>query len=142
MLPESLQFLRLIWAFQIGLERTSREMATSIGVTGRQRFVLRVVGLIPGLTSEQLSATLGVDRSLLGADVTHLVAGGLLATKTDAVNASPFLYLTTLGATANSTRTGTVEFAISRALDEATPNERAAFRRMLERMTPYLDPSR
>ena len=61
-------------------------MATSIGLSGRQRFVLRVVvGLVPGLTTDRLSAMLGVDRSVLEVEVTHLVANGLLATKVSAV---------------------------------------------------------
>lgn len=142
MLPESLQVLRLIWAFQIGLEHTSEAMASNIGVTGRQRFILRLAGLLPDLTVEKLSATLGVDRSKLEADVTHLVTSGLLANKVSAPDAPAPLDLTRAGAMANATWRGTVESAVSRALDEATPTERAAFRRMLERMTPYLHPSR
>ena len=142
MLPESLQVLRLVWAFQFGLEQTSETMASNIGVTGRQRFVLRLAGLVPDLTVEKLSAMLGVDRSQVEADVTHLVTSGRLTSKVSATGAPAPLDLTRAGATANATWRGTVESAVSRALDEATPNERAAFRRMLERVTPYLHQSR
>jgi DNA-binding MarR family transcriptional regulator len=138
-LPESLQFLRLIWAFHIGLDRTSDDMTSNLGVSGRQRFILRVVGLIPGMTVDQLSAMLRVNRSVLEADVSPLVAKGLLASRTGVAEAPPLLSLTGSGAVVNATAAGTVESAVSRALDEATPYERAAFRRMLERVTPYLN---
>lgn len=142
MLPESLQFLRLIWSLTLGLERTSEHMATNMGVTGRQRFILRVAGLIPGVTAGQLGAMLQIDRSALDAELDHLVATGLLASPGGHTGAQKALHITPPGAAANAKMPGTVESAVTRALDEATPYERAAFRRMLERVTPYLDPAR
>jgi hypothetical protein len=140
-LPESLQFLRLIWAFDIGLDRTSDDMTANLGVSGRQRFILRVVGLIPGITVDQLGAMLRANPAVLEADVSPLVTKGLLARRNGVADAPPLLNLTGPGAAVNATSTGTVESAVSRALDEATPYERAAFRRMLERVTPYLNGS-
>lgn len=141
MLPESLQFLRLIWALTLGLERTSEHMAANIGVTGRQRFILRVTGLIPGVTAANLGSMLQIDRPALDAEIDRLIANGLLASPSGQTGADKALHLTPRGAAANANLSGTVESAVSRALDEATPYERAAFRRMLERVTPYLDPA-
>lgn len=139
-LPEPLQFLRLIWALAVGLERTSTQMAAHMGVTGRQRFVLRVIGLIPGVTREQLGSWLQVDRPTIELEVERLIGDGFLLRPTQGTGESDVLHLTSLGAVVNATRAGTVEAAISLALDEATPYERAAFRRMLERVTPRLAP--
>jgi DNA-binding MarR family transcriptional regulator len=138
MLPESLQFLRLIWALASGLERTSEHMAAHIGVTGRERFILRVIGLIQAVNVEQLSSMLQIERSVLDADVERLVTGGLLSRSAGNTESDSTLHLTGAGASANATWTGTVESAVSRALDGSTPYERAAFRRLLERMTPHL----
>lgn len=137
-LPESVQFLRLIWALSFGLDRTSTQMAAHIGVTGRQRFVLRLVGLIPAVTREQLGALLPVDPLTIEREVQHLIDDGFLAILPRRTSEGDVLHLTSLGAGVNATRAGTVESAITLALDEATPYERAAFRRMLERVTPHL----
>jgi DNA-binding MarR family transcriptional regulator len=143
MLPESLQFLRLIWALASGLERTSEHMAAHIGVTGRERFILRVVGLIQSVNAEQLSSMLQIERSILDVDVERLVTRGLLTRSAGDTGADSMLHLTGTGASANATWRGTVESAVSLALDGSTPFERAAFRRMLERMMPHLaDPSK
>lgn len=142
MLPESLQFLRLIWSLTLGLERTSEQMAANMGVTGRQRFILRVTGLVPGITAEQLGSMLPIDRATLDAELDHLITNGLLASPGGPAGEQKALHLTPSGAAANARMSGTVESAVTRALDEATPYERAAFRRMLERVTPYLDPAR
>ena len=141
MLPESLQFLRLIWAFQNGLEQTSEAMASSIGVTARQRFALRIAGLVPHQTAEQLSEMLGVARSVVDAEVAQLLTLGLLANLPAAPGASAQVAVTQLGAATNAAWDGTVESAVSRALDAANPYERAAFRRMLERVTTNLHPA-
>jgi DNA-binding MarR family transcriptional regulator len=113
-------------------------MATHIGVTGRERFILRVVGLHPDVTAEQLSSMLQIDRSVLDVELGRLLNNGLLATSGSSADAGSLLCLTGVGAAVNAKWTGTVESAVSRALDESTPYERAAFRRMLERMTPHL----
>ena len=49
-LGEPLDFLRTIWALDHQLQTASRRMETVLGVTGPQRFVLRIVHLNPGIT--------------------------------------------------------------------------------------------
>lgn len=134
-LPESLQFLRLIWRFAAALEHTSEGMAERFGVTGRQRFILRVTGLMAGTTTQQLASMLGVDARHLESDLQALIDKGLVTTQGDS---QELHHLTAVGAKVNAANSGTVECAISKALDDSTSFERAAFRRMLERITPYL----
>lgn len=134
-LPESLQFLRLIWEFCAALEHSSEDMSERFGVTGRQRFILRVTGLTAGATTEHLAALLGVDAASIESDLQALVGKGFVTTQG---NGLPAHHVTALGAKVNAASSGTVEHAVSKALDDATSFERAAFRRMLERMTPYL----
>ena len=139
-LPESLQFLQLIWTFAAGLDQTSEKMAAKSGVTARQRFILRVVGLTAGVTTEQLAALLAVDATDLERDLQALVAKSVVATRNH--NSTLAYHLTPAGAVINSASAGTVEQAVSKALDESTAFERAAFRRMLERTSVYLNAPR
>src|SRR5689334_23622938 len=44
-----LDFMRLLWSIEHGLQRMSKRMENEIGITGPQRLVLRVVGQYPGL---------------------------------------------------------------------------------------------
>ena len=65
----------------------------------------------------------------------RLVAQNLLS------GGAPGYYLTGQGAGVNSVMNGTVEQAVSKALDDATPYERTSFRRMLERVIGHLRPT-
>src|SRR5262245_31917515 len=111
-LPDVLQFMQLFWAVAHGLERRSKRMAGSMGVTGPQRLVLRVVGLYPGLSAGDLARMLHVHPSTLTGVLRRLVAQGLLARvqhRTDRRRA--VLRLTANGARVNRTHRGTVEAA-------------------------------
>lgn len=41
--------MRLLWATDHALQKTSKRMATTRGITGPQRFALRIVGKCPGI---------------------------------------------------------------------------------------------
>lgn len=137
-LPESIRLLQSLWKLKAALERTSLEMERTMGVTGPQRFLLRFVGLVPGITQDTLAELLWVDGSHLQSDLEHLVAKKLLTE----LNGSPGYCLTSQGASVNAVLSGTVEQAISKASDEASPYERSAFRRMLDRVVDHLGPAR
>jgi MarR family transcriptional regulator, organic hydroperoxide resistance regulator len=132
--PESLRVLPLLWSLNAALERTSLEMETRLGVTGPQRFLLRFVGLEPGITRARLASVISLDASDLQSALDQLVAKNLL-TQQGGVSG---YYLTAKGAGVNAAMIGTVEQAVSKALDEATPYERSSFRRMLERVIRHL----
>ena len=140
-LPHGLQFMRLLWALAHGLDRRSKLMATRIGVTGPQRFVLRVVGLMPGVSAGDLADFLHVHPSTLTGILQRLVAQRLLVRTRDAADKRrAVLHLTPKGAQINAAIAGTVEAAVVLALDDMTPHDRAACQRVLERVTGQLDP--
>lgn len=141
-LPDALQFMQLLWAVVHGLERTSKRMSGEIGVTGPQRLVLRVAGLFPGLSAGDLAVILHVHPSTLTGVLQRLVAQRLLARADDSRDRRrAVLRLTTRGARANATHQGTVESAVSKALDGVGARDQAATRRVLERLAQHLEPS-
>lgn len=140
-LPDVLQFMQLLWAVVHGLARTSKRMTGELGVTGPQRLVLRVVGLFPGLSAGDLAAVLHVHPSTLTGIVQRLAGQGLLARIEDPGDRRRVvLRLTTSGSRANTTRRGTVEAAMTEALAGVGEGDRAATRRVLERLAAHLEP--
>jgi DNA-binding MarR family transcriptional regulator len=140
-LPDVLQFMQLLWAVSHGLERRSKRMSSDLGVTGPQRLVLRVVGLSPGLSAGELAATLHVHPSTLTGVLQRLGEQKLLDRVDDPHDRRrAVLRLTRQGTRTNATRTGTVESAIADALKDVSAHDRAAARRVLERLAAHLDP--
>jgi MarR family transcriptional regulator, organic hydroperoxide resistance regulator len=135
-LPESIRLLQLVWKLKAGLDRTSHEMETKLGVSGLQRFLLRFVGLVPGITRDGLAEVVSVEAAVVQTDLDHLVLATLLVQP----SSSAGYYLTAKGVSVNATMTGTVEDAVLRASDEVSAYERTSFRRLLERVIAHLVP--
>jgi DNA-binding MarR family transcriptional regulator len=141
-LPDVLQFMQLLWAVAHGLERASKRMTAEIGVTGPQRLVLRVAGLRPGLSAGDLAATLHVHPSTLTGVLQRLVGQRLLARHDDPRDRRrAVLRLTARGSRINAIGHGTVEAAVAEALTGVNSRDRAATRRVLERLAAHLQPS-
>jgi DNA-binding MarR family transcriptional regulator len=141
-LPDVLAFMQLLWALVHRTESLSKQMGTRLGVTGLQRLVLRMAGLYPGLSAGALSSLLHVHPSTLTGVLQRLVDQGWLERVDDARDRRrAVLKLTAAGARINRRRTGTVEAAVSRALDGIPAADRAATRRVLERLTAHLAPA-
>jgi MarR family transcriptional regulator, organic hydroperoxide resistance regulator len=139
-LPDVLQFMQLLWAVVHGLEKISKRMSSTIGVTGPQRLVLRVVGLLPGLSAGDLATILHIHPSTLTGILQRLVAQGLLQRIDDPSDRRrAILRLTTSGTRANAVKRGTVESAVAAALAQVAAGERDATRRVLERLAEKLD---
>ena len=64
-LGKVLDFMRLIWALDHGLQSLSKRMQASIGLTGPQRVALRVLGRRPGISAGALSDILRLHPSTL-----------------------------------------------------------------------------
>jgi DNA-binding MarR family transcriptional regulator len=115
-------------------------MSGTIGVTGPQRLVLRVVGLFPGLSAGDLAAILHIHPSTLTGVLQRLVAQDLLQRVDDPRDRRrAILRLTPSGTRANAVKRGTVESAVAAALAEVAAGDRAATRRVLERLAERLD---
>lgn len=139
-LPDVLQFMQLLWGVVHGLEKISKRMTNAIGVTGPQRLVLRVVGLFPGLSAGDLATILHIHPSTLTGVLQRLVSQGLLQRVDDPRDRRrAVLRLTASGTRANAVKRGTVESAVAAALAQVTASDRAATRRVLERLAEKLD---
>ena len=142
-LPDALQFMRLLWALVHGLDRTSKRMFGEIGVTGPQRLVLRVVGLFPGLSAGELATVLHMHPSTLTGILKRLVTQRLLMRSNAAHDQRrAVLHLSPVGARINSAHRGTVESAVNDALRGISAQDRAATKRVLERLTAHLEAPR
>jgi DNA-binding MarR family transcriptional regulator len=134
-LPDVLAFMQALWAVVHGVQSASKRMSARLGVTGPQRLVLRVLGLRPGVSAGDLAAILHVHPSTLTGVLQRVVDQQLVRRTGDPGDARrAVLRLTVKGRQVNAKRRGTVEAAVARALAAAAPADRAAARRVLERL--------
>jgi DNA-binding MarR family transcriptional regulator len=116
-LGATLDFLRLLWAINHGLNTTSRKMQSEFGVTGQQRLVIRIVGAQPGLSAGDLARILHIHPSTLTGILQRLAERGLLrriAHPDDARRVQ--LELTAKGKRLTAPGVGAVETAVKRVL--------------------------
>ena len=112
-LGEVLDFMRLIWALDHGLQSLSKKMQTSIGLTGPQRVTLRVLGRFPGLSAGELARILLVHPSTLTGILQRLEARKLVKRTLDAADGRRArLTLTTKGRRFDVPARGTVESVV------------------------------
>ena len=141
-LGPDLDFMRLMWAINHGLDRASRGMQAQFGVTGPQRLVLRIVGSFPGLSAGDLARTLHVHPSTLTGILQRLESRGLLRRLTDPADARRVqLEVTTRGKRMTVPAVGTVESAIKRLMSAWTEAELSVTRRTLAAIAEELDGS-
>jgi DNA-binding MarR family transcriptional regulator len=79
----TLEFMRTLWALDHALQRKSKRMEATFGVTGPQRLVIRIVGRFPGITAGGLARMLHVHPSTLTGVLRRLETKGLLARRPD-----------------------------------------------------------
>ncbi len=138
-LGPAVDFLRLLWAVDHGLQSASKRMAGSLGVTGPQRLVIRIVGRIPGISPGDLAEILHVHPSTLTGVLTRLVDHGLLARRGDPLDRRRMiLTLTEKGRAINRSTAGTVEAGVRRTLSAMPDADLAAAERVLRRLAADL----
>ncbi|PTL81379.1 MarR family winged helix-turn-helix transcriptional regulator [Vitiosangium sp. GDMCC 1.1324] len=116
-LGEVLEFMRLLWAVDHGLQSTSKRMEATLGLTGPQRLVLRLVGRFPGITAGRLAQIMHVHPSTLTGVLKRMEKRGLLERKSDPLDGRKALFaLTDAGRGMDIPTTGTVESAVQRAI--------------------------
>ena len=69
---DAIDFLRLIWAVDHALQRRSKAMAATLGITGPQRLVIRIIGRFPSIHAKQLAGILHLHPSSLTAVLKRL----------------------------------------------------------------------
>jgi DNA-binding MarR family transcriptional regulator len=137
-----LEFMRLIWALDHGLQSTSKRMRGRLGVTGPQRLVIRIVGRVPGIAAGHLAEVLHVHPSTLTGVLTRLESAGLLKRRSDPEDGRrSLLYLTPRGQQVDKGTRGTVESAVRSALVRLSPAKLSAAREALLAITRNLSNS-
>jgi DNA-binding MarR family transcriptional regulator len=112
-----LDFMRLLWAIEHRLERTSKRMAIRVGVTGPQRFVLRIVDRFPGISAGELAHIVELHPSTLTGILRRLQQKGLLVREVDARDSRRALFrIRDRARGLTTTAAGTVEAAVRHVL--------------------------
>lgn len=135
-----LDFMRLLWSVEHGLERMSKRMGTELGVTGPQRLVLRILGRFPGLSAGDLAGIVRLHPSTMTGILQRLVARGLVERQRDPTDSrrarlriKPRAAAYTMGSPA------TVERAVTLALGQAGPSNVRAARKVLAEIARRLN---
>jgi DNA-binding MarR family transcriptional regulator len=138
-LGDVLDFMRLIWAVDHSLQRTSKRMQKTLGVTGPQRFVIRIVGRLPGIPAGDLARLLHVHPSTLTGIMSRLERSGVIRRRSDPRDGRrSWVGLTDKGRRFDVATEGTVEAAVAHALAEMSPDTLHAAREVLEAVASCL----
>jgi DNA-binding MarR family transcriptional regulator len=135
-----LDFMRLLWSIEHGLQRMSKRMENEIGITGPQRLVLRVVGQFPGLSAGELAHIVRLHPSTITGVLQRLVAHGLLERQRDPSDTRRArLRLKPKASTHTRVSRGTVERAVTEALEQEGPANVRAARKVLKAIAERLN---
>ena len=112
-----LDFMRLLWNVEHGLQSTSKHMEATLGITGPQRLVLRIVTERPGLSAGELARIVHLHPSTITGILERLVRKGLLRRERDRRDNRRVRLRSRAAAQGFvAASTGTVESAVTRAL--------------------------
>ena len=135
-----LELMRVIWALDHALHSRSKAMASTLGVTGPQRFVLRVVQRAPGISSGALAEYLHLHPSTLTGVLQRLTTRGLLSRKRDPKDARrALLALTPKGKKVLERRGASVEAVVRTALGRQRRGDVDTAAEVLRRITSALE---
>ncbi len=138
-LGEDLEFMRLLWAVDHGLQQRSKRMAATLGITGPQRLALRVLGRFPGLSAGDLASVLHLHPSTLTGVLDRLEAKGLVARRADpADRRRAVLGLTRAGRRVDVEAAGTIESVVKAALAARSDGEVRGAREVLASLAARL----
>lgn len=126
-LGKVLDFMRLLWSVDHGLQSLSKRMDARLGVTGPQRLVIRIVGRFPDISPGEIADILKVHKSTLTGVLQRLEERGLIERKASPEDRRRALVrLTAAGQKVNAVRSGTVEAALRRAINKLPVDKLAA----------------
>jgi DNA-binding MarR family transcriptional regulator len=135
-----LDFLRLLWSVEHGLQRMSKRMENELGITGPQRLVLRVVGRFPGLSAGELAHIVRLHPSTITGILQRLVTRGLIdRTRDPGDSRKARLQLKPRAHAFTRMPSGTVEQVVTRALRRAGAANVKSARKVLAEIAHGLD---
>ncbi|MBK7862299.1 MAG: MarR family transcriptional regulator [Archangiaceae bacterium] len=138
--PDVFELMRAIWALDHALQSRSKAMARALGVTGPQRFVLRVLQRSPGLSAKDLAAYLHLHPSTLTGVLQRLEDRGLLTREKDQRDARrQRLTLTASGGKVLARKAASVEAVLRQALGREKRAEMSVVAEVLKRLTSALE---
>lgn len=143
-LSETLDLLRILWSVYHGLQKTSKRMSVTIGLTGAERITIRLIGRFPGIAAGHLADLLHVHPSTLTGVLKALEKRRLLERLVDGGDGRRVLLrLTKAGNRFDIEQDGTAEAAVARAMRSHSPASVHAARQLLITVAAELDsPSR
>lgn len=131
--------MQLLWAVTHGLESTSKRMLSTVGVTGPQRLVLRLIGQYERLSPGDLADILHVHPSSLTGMLRRLERSGFIKRRRDPNDGRrAFLTLTAPGRALSDSQVGTVESKVRNTLRKVSPAKAAAARDVLKLLAKQL----
>src|SRR6478736_3722033 len=134
-----LRFMRLIWSIDHELERVSKRMENSHGVTVAQRMTLLLIGRDPDASAAELAALMHVHAGTMSGILKRLEAGGFIARTSHGADARRHvLALTPKGAAVNRQRRGTFENTVRDLVRSHTASDVAASERLLAALAARL----
>jgi MarR family transcriptional regulator, organic hydroperoxide resistance regulator len=131
-LGRGLDFLRLLWGLHHALEIRSKQMTKTLGVTGPQRLVIRIVGRFPQISAGRLAEILRLHPSTITGIITRLEERRLMTRKVDPRDRRrALLGLTAEGRKIDEATRGTIEATVVQALAALRPEDVEAARDVL-----------
>ena len=135
-----LEFMRLLWAVDHGLQSASKRMHAAIGLTGPQRLVVRIVGRSPAVSAGRLAEILHVHPSTLTGVLRRLEQAGLVQRSTDSSDGRRALFtLTARGRALDRMQSGTIESRVRAALASVPASRVAAAQELLVAVAAELE---
>ncbi len=130
-----LAFLRAIWALDHRLQSQSKRMKARTGVTGPQRFVLRMLLLAPETAPSEIARSLFFHKSTVTVILRSLEKAKLVRRTPNATDRrAVVLALTPKGRRIAEQRTGTVEAIVRKAIAKLHVRDVETARRVLEQI--------
>jgi DNA-binding MarR family transcriptional regulator len=134
------EFMQIIWAVDHGLNKISKHMEATLGVTGPQRLVIRLVGRFPGISPGRLAQLLRLHPSTLTGILKRLEAHRLVTRRPDERDRRRMLLeLTRRGRRLDRPMRGTLEAAVRSVLVATSPRKVSAAHEVLAALVRELE---
>jgi MarR family transcriptional regulator, organic hydroperoxide resistance regulator len=135
-----LEFMRVVWALDHALQKTSKRMETTLGITAPQRLVIRILGRFPGMSAGLLAIILHLHPSTLTGVLKRLHRRGLITRRADPRDHRRAVFgLTAKGRSLDVEAGGTVEAAVIAAFEEMPKTKIRDAAEVFQKLTDLLE---
>jgi DNA-binding MarR family transcriptional regulator len=139
-LDTALDFMRLLWSIEHGLQKRSKRMKAESGITGPQRLVLRIVGRYPGISAGDVARLIELHPSTVTGILQRLAMARLLRREKDPDDSRRVCLRTTPRAAPHvRPSSGPVERIVREVLQGASAEDAAAARALLAELARRLN---